>query len=188
MYNNIGEKIKTLAVSCFFVEAISAVSGAIYLLIEDESILLALLLLLLGPIVAWVSSWLLYGFGELIDTNQQLLSSLKGELIPTTKNLSNKLSNQIFKQQTPLKKSAPVSKPKAEASEAEPSEAEASEAEPKAEVELGDDFSPKNLRELTDAKNSGAISQELFEQKLNRMYWSGKITESQYLAAQKQLS
>jgi hypothetical protein len=30
-------------------------------------ILYGLLVMVVGPIIAWVSSWLLYGFGELID-------------------------------------------------------------------------------------------------------------------------
>ena len=65
MYDNIGEKIKSLAKSTFIVEAIAAVIAGLVLLSYGEW--WGVLILLCGPIVAWVSSWLLYGFGELID-------------------------------------------------------------------------------------------------------------------------
>ena len=68
MYDNIGKKIKVLAKAVFIVEAICAIIGGIITLITDEDLILfGILLLFLGPLVAWVSSWLLYGFGELID-------------------------------------------------------------------------------------------------------------------------
>lgn len=68
MYDNIGGKIKGLAKAIFILEAIAAVIGGIAFMVEDEDmILIGLLVMILGPIVAWVSSWLLYGFGELID-------------------------------------------------------------------------------------------------------------------------
>ena len=66
MYNNIGKKIKALAKAAFVVEAIAAVIAGIILLIETEE-WLYLLIVVLGPVVAWISSWLLYGFGEIID-------------------------------------------------------------------------------------------------------------------------
>ena len=70
MYNNIGTKIKGLAKGIFVVEAISFIIAGISLMAAgDDLILLGLLTMLCGPIVAWVSSWILYAFGELVDTN-----------------------------------------------------------------------------------------------------------------------
>ena len=66
MYDNIGEKIKGLAKVMFIVGAIAAVIGGLVLLV-DKFLAIGLLTLFLGPVVAWVYSWLLYGFGELID-------------------------------------------------------------------------------------------------------------------------
>ena len=66
MYDNIGEKIKGLAKATFIVEAIAAVITGIFLWINTEE-WWCVLILLFGPIVAWVFSWLLYGFGEIID-------------------------------------------------------------------------------------------------------------------------
>lgn len=65
-YDNIGGKIKDLAKASFIVEAIAAVITGIVLGVDTEEWWCALILFC-GPIVAWVSSWLLYRFGELID-------------------------------------------------------------------------------------------------------------------------
>ena len=67
LFDNIGAKIKTLAKWTFIVEAVSAIITGITLLF-DEYILAGLLTLFCGPIVAWVSSWILYGFGELVES------------------------------------------------------------------------------------------------------------------------
>ena len=73
LYANIGKKIKGWAKGTFIVEAVVAVITAVFVLIsaveegEAEAFLGALAILILGPLVAWVSSWLLYGFGELVD-------------------------------------------------------------------------------------------------------------------------
>lgn len=68
MYDNIGGKIKGLAKATFIVEAIAAViTGIAFMAMDDDLAPVGLLVMILGPIVAWVSSWLLYGFGELID-------------------------------------------------------------------------------------------------------------------------
>lgn len=82
MYDNIGGKIKGLAQGVFIFEAASAVISGIVLLV-DELIGIGLLTLFGGPVVAWVSSWLLYGFGELICETSQA----KKELININRNI-----------------------------------------------------------------------------------------------------
>ena len=79
LYEDIGKKIKRAAYWTFIVEAvIAALEGIaipIVLISNLDDVIFALFVgLLLGAIVAalgvliaWVSSWLLYGFGELID-------------------------------------------------------------------------------------------------------------------------
>ena len=70
MYDNIGGKIKGLAKATFIVGAIAAVITGIALMASDEDMIpVGLLVMVVGPIVAWVSSWLLYGFGELIENS-----------------------------------------------------------------------------------------------------------------------
>ena len=69
-YDNIGGKIKGLAKATFIVETVVAVIAAISLMADDDELIgSGFLLLIFGPIVAWVSSWLLYGFGQLIENS-----------------------------------------------------------------------------------------------------------------------
>lgn len=81
MYNDIGGKIKTLARVIFVVTASVAVVMAIVLL-SGELILLGLLTLILGPILAWASSFVLYGFGELIDKTCEIAKNTSLTLTP----------------------------------------------------------------------------------------------------------
>ena len=67
MYDNIGKKIKGLAMTIFIIEAIAAVIAGIFYIAANEYMLLGLLTMAGGFLVAWISSWFLYGFGELID-------------------------------------------------------------------------------------------------------------------------
>lgn len=65
LYENVGGKIKRLAKWMFIVEAISAFIAGIVLAADTD--VLYILLCIVGPIVAWVSSWVLYAFGELVE-------------------------------------------------------------------------------------------------------------------------
>lgn len=70
-YDDIGEKIKGWAKWAFIIGAILSVICAIIVMGTAEDawvIVVGLILLFVGPIVSWVSSWLIYGFGEIIDT------------------------------------------------------------------------------------------------------------------------
>lgn len=69
-YTNIGKKMKDWAKTIFIVEAIASVIGAIIMLFTAEDgwvIFAAIITAIVGPIIAWVSSWILYAFGELVD-------------------------------------------------------------------------------------------------------------------------
>ena len=69
MYDNIGKKIKGLAKAIFIIEVIAIVFIGIGGMASSLGGGL-LFLFVLGPIaavLAWMSTWLVYGFGELID-------------------------------------------------------------------------------------------------------------------------
>ncbi len=74
MFENIGAKIKTLATVIFWVEFISFLILSLIKMSGGGGIgvVIGLLLLILSPIVAWFSSFLLYGFGELIDKTKDV--------------------------------------------------------------------------------------------------------------------
>ena len=65
MYDNIGGKLKALAEIQFWIVAIASAIAGIVMLVDG--MVLGLLFLLGVPVVAWVASWLLYGFGELVE-------------------------------------------------------------------------------------------------------------------------
>lgn len=72
-YDKIGGKIKGLARGTFIVETIATVITGLLLFVngitagEGGFAILGLLSAVCGPLIAWVSTWILYGFGELID-------------------------------------------------------------------------------------------------------------------------
>lgn len=83
MYNNIGKKIKSLAFGAFIVEAIAAViTGIILMTIDDGLIGTGVLVMLGGPISAYVVSLFIYAFGELIDKACDIERNTRGEKKP----------------------------------------------------------------------------------------------------------
>lgn len=72
MFDNIGDKIKTLAVVITVLGIIASfVSGLV--LLFSNMVLVGILTMIFGSISAWISSFVLYGFGELIE--QQALNA-----------------------------------------------------------------------------------------------------------------
>ena len=84
MFENIGEKIKMLAkVGCVVNMVIFGVSAIILLGIAHNYYyitiyaILGFTFLILGPIIAWILSCLIYGFGELIETNRKIAENTR---------------------------------------------------------------------------------------------------------------
>lgn len=87
MFNNIGGKIKGLAKFIFWVLAILSVISGMLIIIQGfgssrsesvvVSILIGLAVMVLGILMAWLQNFLLYGFGELVDSNQKILKELE---------------------------------------------------------------------------------------------------------------
>ena len=86
MYNNIGSKIKTLAkFICICIAVVWIIIGFSLILNRYSSLfvrLIGLLITIIGPLFAWISSFLLYGYGELIEQNEEI----KKEIRKLTKN------------------------------------------------------------------------------------------------------
>ena len=97
LYGNIGGKIKGLAKWTFIVEAIGAIITGIVLMCSDSTLMLyGLLTIFFGPIVAFVSTWILYGFGELIDNTAIIARHFNGGKIKSeaqTKAESERINN-----------------------------------------------------------------------------------------------
>ena len=68
LYENIGGKIKNWAKWIFIFEVIGAIITGLVLLFTDEDLILyGLLTLVCGTIVAYIGSWILYAFGQLVE-------------------------------------------------------------------------------------------------------------------------
>ncbi len=69
LYENIGDKIKKWAKWIFVIEATTSVISGFFLMIawDFDNVLLPLLIIIFGPIIAFVSTWILYAFGQLVD-------------------------------------------------------------------------------------------------------------------------
>ena len=85
MFDNIGGKIKALAkILCYIGIGLSVLVGIILMATLGEAFdsgflafLVGLVAIALGVLMAWVGSFVLYGYGELIDTNAQIAENTK---------------------------------------------------------------------------------------------------------------
>ena len=77
MFNNIGRKIKTLAqVICGIGIITSLIVGLIVILLgEGSAPIIGLLIIIFGPFVSWVSSFMTYGFGQLVENSDILVAA-----------------------------------------------------------------------------------------------------------------
>ena len=103
LYTNIGMKIKRLAIILFIVGTVLSIITGVLLLIDDlmldgsmfggELWWLGLLLMVFGPLVSLLCTWLLYGYGELIDkTCDNTRISARAYILNLQKNKSTQLA------------------------------------------------------------------------------------------------
>ena len=89
MFKNIGSKIKTLAKVLFWIASILSVVGGVLTILrvvlnaymdtpqKIMSIVIGIGIIVFGILFAWIGNFLLYGFGELVDSNQKMLKILE---------------------------------------------------------------------------------------------------------------
>ena len=77
MFDDIGGKIKGLAnFVCWAGIILSVIGGFILVSIGDEFIIVGIVVAILGSVGSWLGSLALYGFGQLIYTNERILAKL----------------------------------------------------------------------------------------------------------------
>ena len=101
MYKDIGNKIKTLAVGTFILEAAASVVTGIILAIEVDE--LYLLIAFIGPFLAWLASWLMYGFGQLIENSDIAVAIMQEQNTPKTNSSKTPKMKNTNKQKTTVK-------------------------------------------------------------------------------------
>ncbi len=90
LYEDIGKKIKNLAKWTFIVESIAGIISVIGAVANESDLFedmpfLILVFIVLIPIVAFVSSWILYGFGEIIDKLNSIEKNTRGDEVENNK-------------------------------------------------------------------------------------------------------
>ena len=65
MYDNIGSKLKTLAVVMGIIQAVGLFVVGVVILADGGGV--GVLVILLGPLVAWMTTWALYALGQIAD-------------------------------------------------------------------------------------------------------------------------
>ena len=76
MYNNIGGKIKAIAAIAGWICLILGIIACIIFWVTDEDLILTGLVSLIFGIAGLVSSWFLYGFGQLVDDVERIRALL----------------------------------------------------------------------------------------------------------------
>ena len=97
MFNNIGEKIKSIARLFTWLGIGISIVVAVALFTTEEDLLIALGLgvMIIGSLLSWVSSFLLYGFGQLIQNSDILAGRITlEEVIADEKQKTQELANQ----------------------------------------------------------------------------------------------
>lgn len=116
VFDNIGGKIKILAqVVCWIGIACSVISGFVIMASDEDMALLGLMIMIVGSLLSWVSSFTLYGFGQLIENTDKLVLNTEKPYSNKNAKQANKVNEdtytenvffkdiqkEIFKKQTP---------------------------------------------------------------------------------------
>ena len=77
MFDNIGQKIKTLAMVVCWIGIIGSTATGLVLIgrgIDGPDVLVTsgVITVIFGPFLSWIGSFFMYGFGQLIDDTQKL--------------------------------------------------------------------------------------------------------------------
>lgn len=74
MFDNIGGKIKALAqVVCWIGIVCSVIYGIVLMTTDEDLVMAGFIVLVMGSVLAWVSSFALYGFGQLIENTDKIV-------------------------------------------------------------------------------------------------------------------
>jgi hypothetical protein len=76
MFDHIGSKIKTLATILTVIGIVLSFFCGLTLLLNEEGS--GLVIMILGSLCSWLGSFLLYGFGQLIENSDKIVELLAG--------------------------------------------------------------------------------------------------------------
>ena len=96
MFKNIGKKIKLFAVVSFYISLAIFLWLGIYIMLEYKMYVVGIITIILGALASWISQFLLYGFGELVDKTTEIANNSTIQLIETA-NLTTSASDNLKK-------------------------------------------------------------------------------------------
>lgn len=95
MFDRIGEKIKTVAKVIFWLGVAVGFIVA-YFIGEAGNNYVGIFIFLVGILISWLGTYLLYGFGELVDNSSKILDRLDRLARPNTRlNILTNMNNPI---------------------------------------------------------------------------------------------
>ena len=80
MFDNVGSKIKALASFFCWGGIIASVIGGIIVITLEDLVWAGLAVIIIGSLLSWVSSFVLYGFGELV-VNSAIIAGKEGKIV-----------------------------------------------------------------------------------------------------------
>ena len=81
MFDNVGSKIKALAsFFCWGGIIASVIGGIIVITLDEDLVWTGLAVIIIGSLLSWVSSFVLYGFGELV-VNSAIIAGKEGQIV-----------------------------------------------------------------------------------------------------------
>ena len=75
MFDNAGQKIKAAAEAfCWIGIILSIILG---LMSVNKNVIVGFIIIIIGVLSSWVGSFLLYGFGELVDNSTKIVKNME---------------------------------------------------------------------------------------------------------------
>ncbi len=103
MFNNISKKIKSLAqILCWAGIICSLVSGIVIIATGDLAFL-GFVVIVIGSLLSWVSSFTLYGFGQLIENTSPLVQNVQNTSSNKKVESTKKIKEAIYTEEDFLK-------------------------------------------------------------------------------------
>ena len=96
MYNNIGKKIRILAIVTAAIFATLFIIIGVFL-VTKQQFFAGIPVIIFGPLFSWVSSFVLYGFGELIDKTGEIELKISSDRMKRLEYMEYKLLKKIEK-------------------------------------------------------------------------------------------
>ena len=109
MFRNIGGKIQALAKITSICGMILSIIAGIMMIAADETAA-GIVIIILGILVSWISAFTLYGFGKLIETNENTMHMIK-DIGTMIEELANDVYSTSLSDETQTNDTEPIAKP-----------------------------------------------------------------------------